>query len=134
MVAVKDGFWLKPDYAALTFFGYIVTSTQQEADLLNKHYNRIKHHEMIHLRQAQSCHDSWFCFYWLYGWYYLRMLPYNRRLKHAAYWLNPFEMEAYLHDHDMDYLKKHDGRADEWRRFARMPAGERASVMKHITG
>ena len=129
MVAVRDGFWLKHGYAALTFFGYVVTRTQAEADRLNRHYDELKNHEMIHLRQAQSCHDSWLLFYARYLWYYVRALPYNRKLKNAAYLLNPFEMEAYAHMSDLAYADRcrHEG-ATEWRRYARLPVSRRMEL------
>ena len=126
MDAVADGFWLWRGYAALTFFGHIVTPTQKEADRMNKDYNTLKNHEMIHLRQAQSTHNSWLCFYIMYMWYWLRALPLNRKIKGAAYRLNPFEMEAYAHEHDLHYLD-HCPRqgTNGWREYARKKPRER---------
>ena len=129
MKAVRDGFWLRPGYEALTFFGFIVTHSQRDADQLNQHYDEVKNHEMIHLRQAQSCHDSWLLFYLLYIWYWLRGLPFNRRYKNAAYRLNPFEMEAYQHMHDLHYLDdKTIHGTNGWRQYARMTMEERRCV------
>jgi hypothetical protein len=125
MKAVKDAFWMKPNYAAMTFFGFIVTATQREADKVNEHYDSLKNHEMIHLRQAEDCHDSWLLFYIRYGWYYLRALPYNRKKRNAAYWMNPFELEAYEHEHDLDYLKHRPAGGEEWRKYARMTPKKR---------
>ena len=85
----------------------------------------MKNHEMIHLRQAQSCGDSWLRFYLLYIWYWLKGLRMNRKMKHAAYLLNPFEMEAYARMHDLDYLK---GPATEWRRYAKMKLKDRLKL------
>ena len=126
MPAVKNDFWLRPGYEAMTFFGVIVTSKKEFADLMNGRTTALKRHEMIHLRQAQQTGDSWLRFYLLYIWYYLRALPQNRRLKNAAYRLNPFEMEAYGHMYDADYL---DRPADEWRMWAAMSPRER---LKHL--
>ena len=123
MRAVKDAFWLKRDYAALTFFGHIITATQQEADAINGRYDTLKNHEMIHLRQAQDCHDSWLLFYLRYGWYSLLALPQCRYMKDGAYLLNPFELEAYRHEEEMDYLQKHE--ATEWRKWAQLKPAER---------
>lgn len=131
MRAVKDAFWLKHDYAALTFFGHIITATQQEADAINGRYDTLKNHEMIHLRQAQDCHDSWLLFYIRYGWYYLRALPQNRRKRNAAYWLNPFEIEAYAHEHELDYPERHREGATEWRIYAKMTPKERLNRLYH---
>ena len=87
MPAVKNAFWLRKGYEGLTFFGTILTPTQQEADAFNGAYSVMKNHEMIHLRQAQACGDSWLRFYLLYIWYWLKGLRMSRRMRHAAYLL-----------------------------------------------
>ena len=128
MPAVVNTFWLRKGYEGLTFFGHILAPTQELADRFNGSADRaLKNHEMIHLRQAQSCGDSWLRFYLLYIWYWLTGLRMNRKMKHAAYLLNPFEMEAYTRMHDLDYLK---GPATEWRRYAKMPLKERLKLYK----
>ena len=123
MPAVVNTFWLRKGYEGLTFFGHILTPSQELADRFNSGASSLKNHEMIHLRQAQSCGDSWLRFYLLYIWYWLKGLRMNRKMKHAAYLLNPFEMEAYAHMHDLDYLAK--GEATEWRRYAKMSLNDR---------
>ncbi|MBR1388679.1 MAG: hypothetical protein IJ569_03555 [Prevotella sp.] len=125
MPAVVNSFWLPKGYEGLTFFGKILTPTQQEAERFNSGFSALKNHEMIHLRQAQSCGDSWLRFYLLYIWYWLKGLRMNRRMKNAAYLLNPFEMEAYRRMHDLDYLSRCEGGAEEWRRYAEMSLKER---------
>ena len=128
MPAVVNTFWLRKGYEGLTFFGQILAPTQELADRFNGSADRaLKNHEMIHLRQAQSCGDSWIRFYLLYIWYWLTGLRMNRKMKHAAYLLNPFEMEAYARMNDLDYLK---GPATEWRRYAKMPLKERLKLYK----
>ena len=125
MPAVVNTFWLPKGYEGLTFFGHILAPSQDEADRFNNGYSTMKNHEMIHLRQAQSCGDSWIRFYLLYIWYWLKGLRMNRKMKHAAYLLNPFEMEAYARMYDLDYLK---GPATEWRRYAKMSLKQRLSL------
>ena len=125
MKALRNTFWLRKGYAALTFFGTIVTATDEEAQELNGQLTSLKNHEMIHLKQAQSCGDSWVRFYLLYIYYWLRALPQNRYHRHAAYWLNPFELEAYQHMNDLHYLEKCTNGATEWRKYARMKPAER---------
>ena len=128
MPAVVNTFWLRKGYEGLTFFGQILAPTQELADRFNGSADRaLKNHEMIHLRQAQSCGDSWLRFYLLYIWYWLTGLRMNRKMKHAAYLLNPFEMEAYARMYDLDYLK---GPATEGRRYAKMPLKERLKLYK----
>ncbi|MBR5038009.1 MAG: hypothetical protein IKX65_04725, partial [Prevotella sp.] len=76
MPAVVNTFWLRKGYEGLTFFGHILTPTPQEALRFNSGTDKMsaamKNHEMIHLRQAQACHDSWLLFYLLYIWYWLK--------------------------------------------------------------
>lgn len=126
MPAVRNAFWVKRGYEALTFFGTVLTHSQEEAERMNSRYDELKNHEMIHLHQARATHDSWLCFYVLYLWYWLKALPYNRRMRNAAYLLNPFEMEAYRHMYDLDYLRRlPDGKATEWRRYRQLSMDER---------
>lgn len=128
MPAVSNAFWLHRGYEALTFFGFIMTHTEQEARHFNSHYDALKNHEMIHLRQAQSTGDSWIRFYLLYIWYWLRGLPMNRKMKGAAYLLNPFELEAYRHMHDLSYPEQCSQGAEEWREYTKMTYHERRAV------
>ena len=130
MPAVVNTFWLRKGYEGLTFFGTILTPTQREADIFNSGYSTLKNHEMIHLRQAQSCGDSWLRFYLLYIWYWLRALPANRKLKHGAYLLNPFELEAYFRMSNLDYLS--EGEAVEWSRFSKMKLRDRIALYHKI--
>ena len=126
MPAVVNTFWLPKGYEGLTFFGHILAPTQALADRFNGSADRaLKNHEMIHLRQAQSCGDSWLRFYLLYIWYWLKGLRMNSKMKHAAYLLNPFEMEAYARMYDLDYL---NGPATEWRRYAKMSLKDRLAL------
>lgn len=125
MPAVVNTFWLRKGYEGLTFFGKILTPTQQEADAFNSGFSAMKNHEMIHLRQAQSCGDSWLRFYLLYMWYWLRALSMCRKLRNAGYLLNPFEMEAYGRMNDLHYLERCKDGATEWKRFAGMSLKQR---------
>ena len=133
MPALRNTFWLRKGFAALTFFGTIITATKEEAERLNTSVNSIKVHEMIHLRQAQSLHDSWLLFYVRYLWYYLRGLPQNRRMRRAAYMTNPFELEAYRHMHDSHYLEQCRNGANEWRLYAKMKPRQRLAEYQNPT-
>ena len=129
MPVIRNSFWLRKGYAALTFFGTVIASTKEDAQEFENQKSTLRNHEMIHLRQAQSTHDSWLMFYLLYSWYSLKLLPQSRKMKNAIYWLNPFEMEAYQHENDLHYLDNHV--ADEWRQYARMKPSERIERVKH---
>ena len=65
MPTVRDGLWLRKGYDALTFFGHIVVATDEMVEEMKEKASPLRNHEMIHLRQAQSTHDSWFFFYLL---------------------------------------------------------------------
>ena len=120
-----------PKGFSLTFFGYILTDTQTWADHLNSTFDAHKNHEMIHLRQAQATNDSWWLFYFKYVGYSLAALRHWRRIKRACYWLNPFEMEAYAHQHDLEYLEKDENKGGtEWRTLARMNITEKMDFLK----
>ena len=78
MRAIARPWLIRKGYDGMTFFGRIITHSKEEAARINtSHASKdtvssiIKNHEMIHLYQARSTHDSWFCFYILYGWYWL---------------------------------------------------------------
>lgn len=126
MPASVNRFFCRKNYAAITMFGFIFTHDQDDADLLNNRVTYTKNHEMIHLRQAQSTHNSWFCFYMRYLWYVLTALRYSRKVRNAGYYLNPFEMEAYTHMYDLHYLDHSAGHGtSEWRRYAKMSLRDR---------
>ena len=127
MPAVVNSFWMRKGFEGLTFFGQILTPSEETARLF-KVSPAMKNHEMIHLRQAQSCGDSWLRFYLLYIWYWLRALPANRQMKHGAYLLNPFEMEAYRHMNNLNYLTNNE--ANEWRKFAKMKLRDRLAIYR----
>ncbi len=132
MPAVVNSFWMRKGYEGLTFFGTILTPTEEDARQFNAGFSAMKNHEMIHLRQAQACHDSWFCFYLLYIWYWLRALPVNRKMKHGAYLLNPFEIEAYRRMYQLDYLNHCTDGAKEWRIYAKMPLKKRLELFRKM--
>ena len=130
MRAVNIPFWIRTGYDGLTFFGAIITHGKAEADHLNDHWDTLKHHEMIHLYQARSTHDSWWCFYVKYIGYWLKACRYRKHLRNAGYLLNPFEMEAYAHMDDLDYLKDKESGTTEWRRYAQMSLKERLACYR----
>ena len=131
MRAVAMPRWIRKGYDGLTFFGHIITHTEQEAEAFNQRFGSFKNHEMIHLYQARDCHNSWLLFYLRYGWYWLLANCYRKHLRNAGYLLNPFEMEAYAKMYDLHYLdNKHSG-TKEWRRYARMSLQERLRIYQN---
>ena len=129
MRAVAMPRWIRRGYDGLTFFGHIITHTEQDAEAFNERFGSIKNHEMIHLYQARACHDSWLLFNLRYGWYWLLASRYRKHLRNAGYRLNPFEMEAYANMHNLHYLDDKQSGTNEWRRYARMPLIERIKLI-----
>ena len=120
MRAVSIPFWLHEGYDALTFFGTIITNSEKELP------RSVKYHETIHLRQAQSVHNSWLCFYWKYMIFWFQSRRANRILPNAGYLVNPFEMEAYANMYNPHYLERYpDGKATGWKKYAQMTLAER---------
>ena len=132
MKAVAKPRWIRKGYEGLTFFGYIITHSQLEAEALNERSGFLKNHEMIHLYQARATHDSWLCFYLRYAAYWLSASRYCRRLHNAGYLLNPFEMEAYTHMHNLHYLDDKQQGATGWKHFAAMTLQERHDHMRRL--
>lgn len=133
MPALKETFWLKKGYQALTFFGVILMHSTEEARRMNEdsRFASLKNHEMIHLRQAQACGDSWLRFYWKYVVFWLKASRARRKVKNAGYVLNPFEMEAYAHMADLHYLDRFpDSCATEWKRYAELSLDERIQIIR----
>ena len=131
MKAIAKPRWIRKGYDGLTFFGTIITHTQQEAEAFNARLGSFKNHEMIHLYQARACHDSWLLFYLRYGWYWLRANRYHKHLKNAGYLLNPFELEAYGRMYDLHYLDDKKSGTNEWRRYAQMSLEERLKIYRN---
>ena len=131
MRAVAMPRWIRKGYDGLTFFGHIITHTDEEAEAFNARFGSFKNHEMIHLYQARSTHNSWLCFYLRYGWYWLRANRYRKHLRNAGYLLNPFEMEAYANMYDLHYLDDKKSGTNEWRRYARMSLQERLCIYQN---
>ena len=132
MPALKETFWLRKGYEALTFFGFILMHSAEEARSMNENRQMaaLKNHEMIHLRQAQACGDSWLSFYWKYLVFWVKAQKARSRLKNAGYLLNPFEMEAYANMYNLHYLDRFtDGKATGWKRYASMSLDERIQTL-----
>ena len=49
-------------------------------------------------------------------------------MKHGAYLLNPFEMEASRHMNNLNYLANNE--ATEWRQFAKMKLRDRIAIYR----
>ena len=92
------------DIYAITIFPFVISVEWMDEETLN--------HETIHLYQQREL--LIIPFYILYFYYYIvGMIKYKD--KHQAYYMIPFEQEAYTNDQNLDYLKTRKWFA--WRRY-----------------
>ena len=89
---------------AITLYPFIISREKMDKLTLN--------HEMIHIKQQQEL--LVIGFYLLYGMWWLQGILKGMN-KAEAYYSIPFEIEAYMHDEDMRYLKKRKRWA--WKRY-----------------
>jgi len=82
---------------AITLFGLVFTRRRENVD------SHVLNHELIHCQQQlEWLYVPFFILYlleWLWHWFRLRDWE-------QAYLAVSFEREAYLHGHDLEYLKK----------------------------
>lgn len=79
---------------AITLYPFIISREKMDKQLLN--------HEMIHIKQQEELFVIGF--YLLYGMWWLQGIL-KGMSSAAAYYAIPFEVEAYVHDENMKYLK-----------------------------
>lgn len=92
------------DVYAITIFPFIISREKMSERVLN--------HETIHIHQQREL--LVIPFYILYAFYYLvAIIKYKN--KQQAYYMIPFEQEAYENDDNFDYLKTRKWFA--WRRY-----------------
>ena len=89
---------------AITIFPFIISREEMSPETLN--------HETIHIHQQREL--LLIPFYLLYAYYYFKGLI-KYKDKHRAYYMIPFEQEAYQNDNNLDYLKNRKWFA--WRRY-----------------
>ena len=92
------------DVYAITIFPFIISREEMDENTLN--------HETIHIHQQREL--LVIPFYLLYAFYYFKGLI-KYKDKQQAYFMIPFEQEAYSNDQDLDYLKARKWFA--WRRY-----------------
>ena len=80
---------------AITLWPFVISRNKLNEQVLN--------HETIHIKQQQEL--LIIGFYILYVYYWIKGLMYYRDTE-MAYYSIPFEMEAYDHDENLEYLNK----------------------------
>lgn len=93
-------------FLAITWFGRIIINKKNREywekypDILK---NKTINHERIHVRQAEKTRNSWFCFYCKYLWCWTKAMFLSGFKNSTAYYCNPFEIEAFLHENNRFY-------------------------------
>lgn len=113
---------IPPFKFAMTFFGKMLIK-KKSRDRWNWHvrtgYSKIIiNHEMIHVKQAVSTGDSWFRFYLLYIWQWIKNNPLLGW--DFAYKMIPFEMEAYAKETDLYYTMENEDGCTLWKKFDKL--------------
>lgn len=124
-------------YLAMTFFGkmWIRNSNKTLWDEYVKEGKDkiVTHHEMIHVKQAISTHNSWFRFYLLYIWYWIKGVFSFGGFK-FAYKMNPFELEAYANEDVKDYIDIYSNGATRWKVYKEIPMKQRKKYWRQYWG
>ena len=92
------------DVYAITIFPFIISKEQMSETVLN--------HETIHIHQQKELLVIGFYLHYLF-YYLVGYVKYKD--KQMAYYMIPFEQEAYENDQNLDYLK--DRRPYSWRKY-----------------
>ena len=118
ILKAKKALFLLPRFRALTWKGIVYCKEKSDIQLINfedKISSNFESHEMTHVKQAESTHDSWFCFYVLYLWYWILNFPLFIVGLHMPYNFIPFELEAMNNETNWEYPIK--GAVYQWKEF-----------------
>lgn len=103
---IKFGCIPPKGYLAISWFGKIYINKKNK-EYWKKYPDYLKNitikHEKIHIMQAERTHNSWFCFYCKYIWFWLKAMFLCKFKNSIAYYCNPFEVEAYMHENNRFY-------------------------------
>lgn len=133
IIAKINKFLCPSGFSAITLFGIIYVRTEASLERINKTDgidSLLENHEMIHVKQAVSTHNSWFLFYLLYIWQWLMNLPMIFINIHAPYKFIPFELEAYANEANVGYQKEIVDGANLWREFNKLTIFEKWKLAK----
>ena len=126
--------WLLPiGCLAMTFFGKMLIKRKDKKNW--EYYEKsgmsdiVFNHEMMHVKQAVSTNDSWWKFYLLYIWYWLKANPLFNGFT-FVYKMNPFELEAYSNERDLFYNGVHSSGATRWKVYKTLTIKKRKAYWK----
>jgi hypothetical protein len=127
----KKAWFLLPGCRALTWKGIVYCKTKTDVESLNAREeidSQLKSHETIHVKQAESTHDSWFRFYTRYIWDWICNLPLVFVNINAPYKFIATELEAYLNENNWDYCMH--GAVYQWKEFEKLTLKRKYNLAK----
>lgn len=131
VLKAKKAFLLFPGFRALVWKGIAYCKNKSDIQLINfedKISSNFESHEVTHVKQAESTHNSWFCFYTLYLWYWILNFPLFIRGLYMPYYFIPFELEAMSHETDWNYPT--NGAVYEWKEFKKLTLKQKLNFAK----
>lgn len=129
----KKAFVLLPGFRALTWKGVAYCAEKYDIQLINfsdEINSDFESHEMTHVKQAQSTHDSWFCFYSLYMLYWILNFPLFIVGGMMPYYFIPFELEAMNNETDHTYPT--NGAVYQWKKFKKLTLKQKYKLAKEF--
>jgi hypothetical protein len=126
VLKAKKALFLFPGFRALTWKGIAYCKKECDIQLINAKDtidSNFEAHEMSHVKQAESTHNSWFCFYVLYLWYWVLNFPLFIYGAMMPYYFIPFELEAFINEIDHTYPTH--GAVNGWRKFKPLTISEK---------
>ena len=118
VLKARKALFLFSRFRALTWKGIAYCKEKSDIQLINAQdtiNSNFEAHEMTHVKQAESTHDSWFCFYTLYIWYWILNFPLFIYGKFMPYYFIPFELEAY--NNEINWKYSTNGAVYQWKKF-----------------
>lgn len=130
-VKAKKAWLLPPNFKAITLKGVVYCQKQKEVDEINatdEIDGKFKCHETIHVRQAESTHNSWLLYYMKYIWEWILNIPLIFVNVYAPYKFMPMEIEAYLNQDNWDY--PNNGATYQWKKFEKLTLRKKREMAK----
>ena len=118
ILKAKKALFLFPGFRALTWKGIAYCKRESDVQLINSMdtiTSNFEAHELTHVKQAESTHDSWFCFYALYLWQWILNFPLFIYGAMMPYYFISFELEAMNNETDWKYPT--NGAVYQWKKF-----------------
>lgn len=129
-VKAKTTSFLLRGFSAITWMGVIYCKHFEDAALINKADtidSVFECHETIHVKQAESCHDSWLLFYLEYVWQYFKNIPLLFVELRIPYYFIAFELEAYAFEDNFSYPHE---KCTKWKTFDKLTLKEKFRMAK----